>query len=88
VAFFWTVGYNVIEKYHVFRSSMETKISRLRAFIAAGKWVEALRIAAKFPDLGDISAKLQLPGLPTLTLVFIHKLVKTRPLFSKPELKP
>lgn len=31
---------------------METKLSKLKALAAAGDWPGALRIAAKFPQLG------------------------------------
>ena len=32
---------------------METKISKLKAAAASGDWAEALRIAARFPRLGE-----------------------------------
>lgn len=32
---------------------MKSKLSKLRDLFAAGKPLEALRIAARFPDLGD-----------------------------------
>lgn len=32
---------------------METKISKLKAAAASGNWAEALRIAARFPRLGE-----------------------------------
>lgn len=32
---------------------METKLSRLKALAASGDWHGALRIAAKFPQLGE-----------------------------------
>lgn len=37
---------------------METKISKLRAAAASGDWTLALRIAVRFPDLGDHSAAI------------------------------
>ena len=32
---------------------MDTKLATLKAAAAAGDWPEALRIAARFPQLGD-----------------------------------
>lgn len=32
---------------------MTTKIAQLRAVAAAGNWTEALRLAARFPRLGE-----------------------------------
>ncbi len=32
---------------------MQTKISILREHMAAGRWHDALKMAAKFPQLGD-----------------------------------
>ena len=32
---------------------MTTKIAKLREAAAAGRWIEALRMAARFPRLGD-----------------------------------
>lgn len=37
---------------------METKISKLKAAAASGDWTHALRIAARFPDLGDHAAAI------------------------------
>lgn len=39
---------------------MDTKIARLRAAAAASNWTEALRIAAKFPRLGDHKRRIEL----------------------------
>ncbi len=38
---------------------MQTKLSRLRAAAAAGDWAGALRIAAKFPELGEHAAAIR-----------------------------
>jgi hypothetical protein len=35
---------------------METKLSKLKASAANGDWAGALRIAAKFPELGEHKA--------------------------------
>ncbi|VVC76017.1 hypothetical protein AQUSIP_13180 [Aquicella siphonis] len=32
---------------------METKFNRLKKYMLAENWVEALRLAAKFPQLGE-----------------------------------
>jgi len=32
---------------------METKLSKVKAAMDAGNWQEAIRLAAKFPQLGD-----------------------------------
>jgi predicted metal-dependent hydrolase len=37
---------------------METKISKLRAAAASCDWTLALRIAARFPDLGEHAATI------------------------------
>ena len=37
---------------------METKISKLRAAMAANDWILAMRIAAKFPRLGAEKAAI------------------------------
>ena len=31
---------------------MDTKLSKLKAFAASGDWVAAIRVAARFPQLG------------------------------------
>jgi hypothetical protein len=38
---------------------METKLSKLKAAAAAGDWGKALRIAAKFPELGEHHAAIK-----------------------------
>ena len=38
---------------------METKLSKLKAAAAAGDWRQALRIAARFPELGDHKAAIK-----------------------------
>lgn len=38
---------------------METKIVKLRAAAAKGDWALALRIAARFPELGEHKAAIQ-----------------------------
>jgi hypothetical protein len=37
---------------------METKISKLRTAAASSDWTLALRIAARFPDLGEHAATI------------------------------
>ena len=38
---------------------METKLSKLKACAATGDWAGALRIAAKFPQLGEHQAAIK-----------------------------
>lgn len=38
---------------------METKLSKLKAAASAGDWQGALRIAARFPQLGDHKADIK-----------------------------
>lgn len=39
-------------------ATMTTKLDRIRACAAAGDWQSALRIAARFPSLGDEKAAI------------------------------
>ncbi len=39
--------------------NMQTKLSRLKAAAAQGDWAGALRIAAKFPELGEHAAAIK-----------------------------
>ena len=38
---------------------MQTKLSKLKAAAAQGDWAGALRIAAKFPELGEHAATIK-----------------------------
>ena len=38
---------------------MDTKLSKLKALAAVGDWQAALRIAARFPHLGDHKAAIK-----------------------------
>jgi hypothetical protein len=40
-------------------NNMQSKLSQVKAFMAAGQWQEALRIAARFHDLGEQKAAIK-----------------------------